>query len=181
MKCIKIIKDEDFDIVSKSFNNPRVRIGARGIVLNSEGKIAILYKSLKNEYKLIGGGVESSENSRKAFQREALEECGCEVEIIKFLGTIEEHKTLDNFKQISFVYVAKVTKDNKRLSLTIQETKEGAELMWLPLNDAIQRITECEKNLLPSSYDSDLSIYHTKFIVRRDATILNYYKNLISK
>ena len=42
MKCIKIIKDEDFDIVSKSFNNPRVRIGARGIVLNSEGKIAIL-------------------------------------------------------------------------------------------------------------------------------------------
>ena len=51
--------------------------------------------------------------------------------------------------------------------------------MWLSLNDAIQRITECEKNLLPSLYDNDLSIYHTKFIVRRDATILNYYKNLI--
>lgn len=53
--------------------------------------------------------------------------------------------------------------------------------MWLSLNDAIQRITECEKNLLPSLYDNDLSIYHTKFIVRRDATILNYYKNLIFK
>ena len=181
MGCIKIIKDEDFNIVSKAFSNPRVRVGARGIIFNSEGKIAILYKSLKNEYKLVGGGVNSNENSRKAFQREALEECGCKVQIIKFLGTIEEHKSLDNFKQISFIYLAKVIQNMETLSLTPQESKEGARILWLPLDEAIRRITECESHLHPSPYDGDLSIYHTKFIVRRDATILKYYNDLISK
>lgn len=58
MKCIGILKDEDFGLESVEFNNPRIRYGARGIIIIEDGKIAIFNKSNKNEYKLPGGGVD---------------------------------------------------------------------------------------------------------------------------
>ena len=57
------VTDTDFDI--KEINNieqPRIRFGARGIVLNNEGKIAIIHKVNKNEYKLPGGGIDENED-----------------------------------------------------------------------------------------------------------------------
>ena len=54
MKCIRVLVDEDFGLKSIPFNNPRTRMGARGIIKN-EGKIALFNKANKNEYKLPGG------------------------------------------------------------------------------------------------------------------------------
>jgi ADP-ribose pyrophosphatase YjhB (NUDIX family) len=65
-------------------NNSRLRLGARGIDIREDGKIAIFNKSNKNEYKLPGGGLEGEgeEEPEEAFKREVLEEIGCEIEII---------------------------------------------------------------------------------------------------
>ena len=65
-------------------NNSRLRLGARGIAIKEDGKIAIFNKSNKNEYKLPGGGLEGEgeEEPEEAFKREVLEEIGCEIEII---------------------------------------------------------------------------------------------------
>lgn len=65
-------------------NNSRLRLGARGIAIREDGKIAIFNKSNKNEYKLPGGGLEGEgeEEPEEAFKREVLEEIGCETEII---------------------------------------------------------------------------------------------------
>lgn len=67
-------------------NNSRLRLGARGIAIREDGKIAIFNKSNKNEYKLPGGGLEGEgegeEEPEEAFKREVLEEIGCEIEII---------------------------------------------------------------------------------------------------
>ena len=65
-------------------NNSRLRLGARGIAIREDGKIAIFNKSNKNEYKLPGGGLEGEgeEETEEAFKREVLEEIGCEIEII---------------------------------------------------------------------------------------------------
>lgn len=172
MNNIRVIKDEDIGLTSKEFNKPRKRIGARGIVLNEDGKIAIFNKTKKNEYKLPGGGVEEKEDIEEAFKREVLEETGCEVEIIKCLGTIEERKSLDNFIQISYVFVSKVIKDNKTLTLTQKEKDEGAVLIWTDVLEGLQLIKNCYDNLKPSKYEN---IYHSKFIVLRDKSILEYY------
>ena len=51
MKCIKIITDEDFNLEVNEFDNPRIRLGARGIVFNDKKEIAILHKVYKNEYR----------------------------------------------------------------------------------------------------------------------------------
>ena len=65
-------------------NNSRLRLGARGIAIREDGKIAIFNKSNKNEYKLPGVGLEGEgeEEPEEAFKREVLEEIGCEIEII---------------------------------------------------------------------------------------------------
>lgn len=172
MKCIRVLKDEDFGLKSVKFGNPRIRYGARGIVIREDGKIAIFNKTNKNEYKLPGGGIYEGEDIKKAFKREVLEETGCEVEIIKQLGTIEEHKSLDNFKQISYLFVGKVLKDNNQLNLTKKEKEEGAKLIWVDKEEGLRLITECLNNLKESKYEN---LYHSKFIVLRDRYILEYY------
>ena len=172
MKCIKTITDEDFDLEIKNFDNPRTRLGARGIVFNDKKEIAILNKSNKNEYKLVGGGIEKNEDPTIAFKREVLEESGCKVEIDDCLGIIKEEKSQDNFIQTSYVYVAHVIEDTKELNLTTKEIDEGSKLLWLKIEDAINIIKDCENKLIPSKYEN---VYHTKFIVRTDYTILKYY------
>ena len=63
------------------------------MVLRDDGKIAIEHKTNKNEYKLVGGGMEENKNPQMAFKREVLEEAGCEVEIVEELGTTEEYRS----------------------------------------------------------------------------------------
>lgn len=173
MKCIKILTDEDFGMQSVEFKNPRIRYGARGIVIKGD-KIAIFNKKTKNEYKLPGGGIDINENPEDAFKREVLEETGCEIEVIKELGIIEEHKSLDNFKQISYLFVANVIKDTGILHLTKKEKEEGAQILWLNINDGLELMKKSLNYLRESKYEN---LYHSKFIVKRDITILEYYLN----
>jgi len=78
---IASIKDEDFNIEAVNMKNYKTRYAARGIIVRKDGKIAVQLKKKKNEYKLIGGGIEKEENAELAFKREALEEAGCTVEV----------------------------------------------------------------------------------------------------
>ena len=176
MELIYKVTDMDISNELTLLNNPDVRYGARGIVINDKGEIALFNKSNKNEYKLPGGGVEGKEASSEAFKREVFEETGCKVEIIDFLGTIEEIKTKDSFKQMSYVYVAKVVEDTKALNVTEQEAKEGARLFWETPEKALELITESFDKIVASPCEEDgASVYHTKFIVKRDKKILETY------
>ena len=169
------VTDEDIGGKSVKMENPKLRHGARGIVIREDGKIAVFNKSNKNEFKLPGGGIEGKENPEEAFKREALEETGCEVEIIDTLGTIEEYKSKNNFKQISYVFVGKVIKDTKQLHVTKKEKDEGAKLLWETPEKALELVKGCYDKLVASKY---ASVYSTKFVVLRDRKILERYLNL---
>ena len=112
-----------------------------------------------------------------------MEETGCEVEITKFLGTIEEHKTANNFKQVSYVFVAKLLNDTHTLHLTEKEKLEGAEFMWATVDESLELIKNSFNNLKASNSNVNLteqeSVYMTQFVIKRDEAILNYYKNLL--
>ena len=178
MELICKITDEDIGEKNSIMENPKLRLGARGIVIREDGKIAIFNKSNKNEYKLPGGGLEGEEKPEEAFKREVLEETGCEVEITQILGTTEEYKSLNNFKQISYVFVSKVIKDTKQLNVTEKEKDEGAKLIWETPEKALKLITECFGKLVASKYSS---IYSTKFVVLRDRKILEKYIEMNKK
>ena len=178
MELICKITDEDIGEKNSIMENPKLRLGARGIVIREDGKIAVFNKSNKNEYKLPGGGLEGEEKPEEAFKREVLEETGCKVEITQILGTTEEHKSLNNFKQISYVFVSKVIKDTKQLNVTEKEEDEGAKLIWETQEKALKLITECFGKLVASKYSS---IYSTKFVVLRDRKILEKYIEMNKK
>lgn len=174
MKNIIVLNDKDFGLEPIALNNPETRLASRGIVINQDNKIAILNKSNNNEYKLVGGGMDGNEDPKTAFEREVLEEAGCKVVIDDFLGIVKEERTNNNFVQTSYIYVAHVTEDTKKLELTQKEKDEGARLLWLDLEDAINIIKECERNIKASKYENILS---KKFVVRRDYNILVYYRD----
>lgn len=174
MDLICKITDEDVGFENVELKDPTLRLGARGIIIRDDGKIAVFNKSKKNEYKLPGGGIEGNESPEEAFIREALEETGCKVEIIEKLGIAEEYKGQNNFKQISNVFLGKVVEDTKRLSVTKKEEDEGAKLLWETPEKALELITECYDKLVKSDYSS---VYSTRFVVLRDRKILEYYIN----
>jgi len=172
MNLICKLTDNDIGENYIELDSPQLRLGARGIVIREDGKIALFNKSNKNEYKLPGGGIEGDELPEIAFKREVLEETGCIIDIDKQIGTTEEYKCKMNFKQISYVFVGKVVEDTKQVNFTQKETDEGARLIWESPENALKLITDCYDNLVESSYES---VYSTKFVVLRDRIILEYY------
>lgn len=182
---IGIIKDSDLGIGlnNKPLDNPITRYASRGIIIREDGKIGLFHKALKHEYKLPGGGMDGDDPDT-AFLREIMEETGCEVEIVEKLGTIEEHKGQTNFKQISHVYVARVTKDTHTLHLTDKEKAEGSEFLWATLDDALSLIHDSFDHLVASSKqvkNGAETVYMTQFVIKRDEAILTYYKDLLAK
>ena len=176
INLIAEIKDEDIGEKSVPVEKYRVRYGARGIVFKEDGKIAVFNKKAKNEFKLPGGGIDDGETSAEAFKRECFEETGCVVKIVDFIGTIKESKTQDSFKQISYIYVAKVIEETKELHVTEQEKAEGARLFWEEPKNALKLITDCFDKIIASPCEeTEKSMYYTKFIVKRDKKILEKY------
>lgn len=178
MKMIGKVTDQDLGLELFELKNPQERFASRGIVLNDEGKIAIFNQVNKNEYKLPGGGKDEDESIEDTFKREVLEETGCEVEIIDYLGYIIEEKTKNNFRQRSEVFLVKVVKDHKQLYLTEQEIDEGGRLIWLEPKEALEKIIESKDTVLGSKYDD---LYMTLFKTYRDIKILEYYLNEYKK
>lgn len=171
-KVIVKITDKDFNLPVKELKNPVIRYGARGLVFNDKGELAIFHKQLKNEYKLPGGGIEENEKAKEAFKREIMEETGCSVYHIKEIGLAIEEKGQTNFCQISHVFQAKVYFNSDKLHLTDKELAEGGKLIWLSPIKAYQKVLECINNVTGSVYDDR---YRTLFMVKRDAAILKYY------
>lgn len=163
---IDIIKDGEERLI-----NPIERQASRGIIIKND-MVAIINKVNKNEYKLPGGGIEDDETPKEAFYREILEETGCEVKIIDYLGIIIEEKKETNFKQISYVFVAEVVNDTNKLNFTKKETDEGAKMIWVPIKEALALIKESIKSIKGSNYDST---YSSLFMVKRDARIVEHY------
>ncbi len=156
-KKIGTIDDETFGLKNKIMIKPTIRIGARGIVLNDNGEIAIFNKQNKNEFKLPGGGVEAGETPEEGFLREVIEETGCDVKIIKKIGFIIENKTQNNFRQKSYIFVSKVINDRGHLNLTEKENDEGAKLIWTTPENGHKLINDCYKKYLVCDPDH---IYH---------------------
>lgn len=165
------ISDKDFDdnfIAPKDINDYKVRKASRGVLINKDNKIALLFVSKENYHTLPGGGVEANETTREAYIREIKEETGCDCKILdnkKQNSIVLEER--DGFKllQISYIFYSEVVGEPKELELTQEEKDEGFELKWVDFDEAIKLV----ENDKPLDYEG-------KFIQRRDLAVLNFYK-----
>lgn len=146
------------------------RYAARGVLFFQSGKVAMLYMRGNGFYKLPGGGIEAGEDCKAAFLREVEEETGCHCEIVRALGTIEEHKRRTGFCQRSFCYLARVTDEVGVRAYTPSERRLGMELHILPSNDALHAM---ERSL------EQCRDYRMRFMLLRDLTILRYVIHFI--
>lgn len=142
MRLLKEIKDEDFNFESKKVDLI-LREAARAVILN-ENKVALLYVSTKNFYKLPGGGVESGENIEQALRREVMEESGCDIKVLQEIGEIHEYRTHFNQFQKSYCFLTEVTGCVGQTQFTESEDTDGFELKWVPIEEAIELATSTQ-------------------------------------
>lgn len=120
----------------------RIREAARAIVLDEDDNIALLHASLKNYYKLPGGGLEGAEDKLVGLQRECKEEIGCDVEVRGEIGMVVEYRKMFNLKQISYCYFAHIKGVKADPKFTETELRDGFEIVWLPYTEALALVTE---------------------------------------
>jgi ADP-ribose pyrophosphatase YjhB (NUDIX family) len=178
MKLLKRVTDSDFYGGVPEYLSYITRYGSRGILIDDNFNIALMFLSKMDLYKLPGGGIEQGETKEQAFLREILEETGYNAIVIDELGYIEEHKNRNIFMQYSYCFIAKVYGDRRETYLSGNEIELGMELRWMTIKQAlalmVKSLDKCED-------------YKAKFMILRDKIILEtgvlkiqqYYKEHI--
>lgn len=140
MKNLKLVNPEN--VSDEEAKNYQTREASRAIVFDNENKIAFLYVSKKQYYKLPGGKIEEGEDKILALQRECKEEIGCNIEIICEIGSVVEYRKIFKQNQISYCYLAKVKGQKETTDFTDKEKERGFKLVWLTYSKAIAALNE---------------------------------------
>lgn len=132
----------------------KLNIRVAGVIIHNNKVLA--HKNInKDHYCIPGGRVEIGESSEKAIKREIKEELGKDIQIIKYISTIENFFEINGIKyhEIYFLYkIDFVNEEDRKIEYTMKN-KEGKEYLqyeWLDL-DEIEKyniLPECIKQLL---------------------------------
>ncbi|MFH1771001.1 MAG: NUDIX domain-containing protein [archaeon] len=85
-----------------------------GCRIEKDGKLLLLHKIKWNHWELPGGKIEPGETPEQTAKREAEEETGCKVEIIKYIGFVD----FENYKgkKRSHQFKAKIISGEPRVT-----------------------------------------------------------------
>ncbi|MFA6390967.1 MAG: NUDIX domain-containing protein [Patescibacteria group bacterium] len=147
------------------------RITGKCIMVDSEGKIALVGTTVHYIYTLPGGGVDDSEKIEEGIKREVKEETGFDVEIIEMLGVIDDYRNREKKHCISYCAVANIIGEKSDINLTDSEKENGLHVKWLTPEDAISLLQE-EYNKVKKG---EIEYYNTAFNVVRDFEFLKKY------
>jgi 8-oxo-dGTP pyrophosphatase MutT (NUDIX family) len=168
MKIIaEIFEDEIFPGSKEKAESYKLRRVANAVLQNDKGEIGITYAKKPDFYILPGGKIEEGESPIEALHREIMEEVGCECEVLGEVGSTicyeEKGKTIN----ISYTFLAKVTSEIDKRSLTEAETEDDCRVYWMNIDEAIEKI----KATNPQKY-----VGH--FIKKREELVLEEAKKL---
>jgi 8-oxo-dGTP diphosphatase len=100
-----------------------------GCVIIKEEKILLLYKTKRGYYELPGGKQDVGETLEQTAVREAKEEIGCDVKVIKEINQTEifvDKKVIN-----SHMFIAKIIRGEPR----VMEPDTFKEVKWIPLKE----------------------------------------------
>lgn len=91
------------------------------------------YGEFKGKWEFPGGKIEKGEKHEEALIREIKEETNADIEIERFINTIEYDYT--NFHLIMHSYICKLKKDNLEFVYHDDSSLEHENMVWLDKND----------------------------------------------
>jgi 8-oxo-dGTP diphosphatase len=97
------------------------RLSAYAVVFDSEGKI--LAAQVHDEYHLPGGGIDDGEDPEAAVVREAMEETGCEISNLSYIGKANQFFPDQNLNKVGTFYRAVLVSCHPEKS--VEDTHEG--------------------------------------------------------
>lgn len=101
---------------------------AAAIILNEQNQILLVRKKDTDFFMHVGGKLEPNELPEAALSREVLEETGCEIEILSYIGKYETVAANElNHSLVSYLYQVK-------LKSQPQVQAELAEMQWVDFN-----------------------------------------------
>jgi 8-oxo-dGTP diphosphatase len=109
---------------------PKHFVSAATIVVNDKNEL-LLIKGPRRGWEMPGGQVEIGETLIEAAIRETKEECGLDVEIIKFCGIFQNVKS----SVCNTLFLA------KPISGELTTTPEALEVGFFPLPEALDMVT----------------------------------------
>lgn len=139
------------------------RDSVRAIVLDTEGKMALLHATKYNYYKLPGGGVDDGESLHDALKRECMEEIGCNIVVDAEVGVLTEYRKKRSLNQVSYCYVAHVVGEKGEPHLEPGEIAHGFKTVWLSVADARAAVESGAKH----------EVYDASFMIARDTALID--------
>lgn len=173
MKVALTLTDQDIDpeMPVKDARNFSRRKSARAVVIDDLGAVGLVYASKGMYYELPGGGLQIGETMEAGLRREVLEELGCDINILKSLGVVEEHRSFTEIKQTSYCYLVLLKGVRGTPTYSEDELRAGFEVRWVQNIDEALRLVE-------EGIDS-ISDYGLKFMRRRDLHVLRVAKQYV--
>lgn len=116
-----------------------IKRAARTVIVDNEDRIVILDVNNGDYYKIPGGGVEEGETDEEAAKREALEESGCEVELIQKIGEqqfVDPDPNNNGRIHFSVCYLAKKKTDGQT-NFNDWEKENSFKMKWVTFDEAI--------------------------------------------
>lgn len=141
----------------------KTKNAARVVLLDDEGKVAIMNVGDSEYYKIPGGGVEEGEGVVEAAKRETREEAGCEAEVIGELGRIEIDIPGWDWHDISDGFIGRVLGEKGELSLDDYERERKFSVEWWDLDGALEMI---ERNEVENEGKRALQLRDLEFLKR---------------
>jgi 8-oxo-dGTP pyrophosphatase MutT (NUDIX family) len=109
--------------------------GSSCVVINKKEEVLLVLRKDFRIWALPGGGLEPDESWEQAAVREALEETGYEIEVLRYVGEYWRPQMSKGHGDLRRVFLAQVTGGNPS-----QHDDESIEVRWFPVTALPKRM-----------------------------------------
>ena len=170
MQRLFTIDLKDYDSSLEKFYRPSVR----GIILDQNGKVAMIYSEKYHFYKFPGGGIEGDEINLETLEREIKEETGMilKPESVREFGEVLLTQIMQKdgkdviLMQYNYYYLCETENKIGAQSLDDGEKEAGFVLKFVSIDEAIRTNNNFQGEPIK------------KYVVERENRVLELVKNL---
>lgn len=122
-------------------------MGVGAFILNEKNELLLQKRAVpaeKNHWCIPGGRLEMFETLEHAVIREAKEETGTDIKVIKLMGVCDHIIEAENAHWVAMSYLCKIEKGNP----TIMEPDKASDMKWFPLDALPEKLTITTKKAL---------------------------------